>query len=180
MNRISAIFALAGAGALLASCSGKQEQNQVTVPVPVERAGQVGLDDRKVDVPKGEDAVKTALESLFKYAKGRTNAIPEGTKLLDLKVEDRIARINVSKEFNKLEGAGNEGESLAQSAIRRTLAQFKDIDKMVVLVEGKPFESQHADWSDPIPVRDKDDVARGDGRPAINISPGGRPGGGGE
>ena len=174
MKQITAVFALAAAGALLASCSGKKEPEQVSVAVPVERSGQVGFKDRTVAVPKGEDAVKTALDSLFKYAKGRTNAIPEGTKLLDLKVEDKVARINVSKEFNKLEGAGNEGESLAQTAIRRTLAQFEEIDKMVVLVEGKPFESQHADWSDPIPVRDKDDVARGDGRPAISVSPGGR------
>ena len=42
-----------------------------------------------------------------------------------------------------------------------------------VLVDGKPFASEHTDWSEPIPVRDKEDVARQDHRPAINIRPGG-------
>ena len=176
MKRITAVLALLCAGVLLASCSGKKPESepaQVRVPVEVERNGRVGLSDRKVDVPQGEGAVKTALETLFKYAQGRSNSIPDGTKLLDLKVEEGVARLNLSKEFNKLEGAGNEGESLAQKALKRTLAQFKDIESMVVQVEGKPFASEHTDWSEPIPVRDKEDVARDDRRAPITVSPGG-------
>ena len=46
-------------------------------------------------------------------------------------------------------------ESLAQNSLRRTLAQFPEVQKMVVLVEGKPFEGEHADWNEPIPVRDE-------------------------
>jgi hypothetical protein len=66
---------------------------------------------------------------------------------------------------------GNEGESTAQKALKRTLSQFKQIDKMLVRVEGKPFASEHTDWSSPISVRDDEDVARRD-RPSISVSGG--------
>ena len=177
MKQISALCALFAASMLLASCSGRQPANsgpaRVKVPEMTEQGGDVALEDRTVEVPKGEDAARAALKSLFDYAGGRTNAIPKGTRLLELKVEGGTARLNLSKEFNELAGAGNEGESMAQKALRRTLAQFKDIERMVVLVEGKPFASEHADWSEPIPVREEEDVAHRDRRPEIGLTPGG-------
>ena len=175
MKRISIAFALlAAAAAILAGCSGRKQPDSdldtVKVPTIIEENGGVKFRDRNVDVPKGEDDVRTAITSLLKDS---AHPLPEGTTLIDLKVNDETVRINFSKDFNKLEEMGNEGESTAQKALRRTLAQFKEIDRMLVQVEGKAFESQHTDWSAPIPVRDDDSVARRD-RPAISVSgPGG-------
>ena len=159
MKVLSAVLALACASLFLASCSAKrpsQSAHLVNVPTPVEHGGDVGLKDHPVRVTGG-DRVKAALEALISESK---SPIPDGTKLQQVKVEDGVARIAFSKEFNKLENAGDTGESLAQNALRRTLAQFREIDKMLVLVDGKPFESEHADWSKPIAVRDEEGIAQ--------------------
>ena len=172
MKRICTAAALLSAGVILAGCSGRKQPDSdldtVKVPTVVEGNNGVKLEERKVDVPAGVDDVRTAVTALLNET---SHPLPEGTSLIDLKVEDGTAHLNLSKEFSKLEEMGNEGESTAQKALKRTLSQFKQIDKMLVRVEGKPFASEHTDWSAPIPVRDDEDVARRD-RPSISVSGG--------
>lgn len=152
-----------------AGCSGSKQDGfkpgdtRVTIARPDSNGNEIGLKREKVDIPPGGDPVQAALVKLFETSedKDKPSAIPKGVRLLDVKVLAGIATVNVSKEFNELRAHGSTSESLAEGALRTTLAQFPDIQKMLLLVEGKPFESDHADWSEPIPVRESTSAAGG-------------------
>ena len=153
---------------LLAGCGRQQDgyksgDNTVTIARPKSGSNEIGLQNERVAIPPGANPVESALTRLFQTADepDKASAIPKGTRLLDLKVEGGIARINVSKEWNALKSHGSTTESLAENALRITLAQFPEIQKMLLIVEGRPFESEHADWSEPIPVRESNAAAGG-------------------
>ena len=133
----------------------------VNIARPVSGGNEIKLQNERVDIPAGVDPVEAALTKLFETANdtSKPSAIPKGTMLRSLKVEDGIARVDVSREFNQLAKRGSTTESLAENALRSTLAQFPQIQKMLLLVEGKPFESEHADWSEPVPVRESNAAA---------------------
>ncbi len=135
----------------------------VTIATPEAEGNGVGLRTRTVEVPRNREPIKSALESLLEYHGDRAhpNALPEGTRLLGVNLRDGVVTVDLSREFNALREGGDTGESLAQNALRKTLAQFPQVQRMRVLVEGKPFESEHTDWTEPIPVRDEDAQAGG-------------------
>jgi spore germination protein GerM len=168
---IAAVVVFVGclAGYLVSSggCGKPDEQattnsGRVKISRPVTQGNEVVLKEENVETPKDADPVSAALTALFQTAddKSRPSAIPAGTKLLKVSVEDGIATVNVSDEFNALKNSGDSAESLAQNALRKALAQFPKVKKMLLKVNGKTFESEHTDWSEPIPVRDTD-VANG-------------------
>jgi hypothetical protein len=136
---------------------------RVKVSRPVTQGNEVVLKEENVEAPKDKDPVSAALAALFQTAddKSRPSAIPAGTKLLKVSVDGGIATVDVSEEFNALKNSGDSAESLAQNALRKALAQFSHVKKMLLKVNGKTFESEHTDWSEPIPVRDDDAVANG-------------------
>jgi germination protein M len=79
---------------------------------------------------------------------------PAGTQLVGVSLKEGVATLDFSKEFNALANSGDSVESAAQKALRSTLAQFPEVQKMRVTVEGKAFDSQNTDWTTPFPVRD--------------------------
>ncbi len=101
-----------------------------------------------------QDDVESALTSLFQKADREDGPLPKGVKVLSVKVEKGIATIDLSKEFNGLKEHGSTTESSAQASLRHTLARFPQVQKMLVLVEGKPFESEHTEWNEPLSVRE--------------------------
>lgn len=103
-------------------------------------------------VPKGEDPAETALRCLIEQGNKSDlgNPIPEGTRLLGLKVAGDLATVNLSKEFRDNFAGGSEEEGLTIGAILRTLGQFPKIRRVVFLVEGSPLETLgHLDLSGP-------------------------------
>jgi len=158
--------ALVAAALLLASC--RQEPSPSaqggTVQVPVPRAAgngvQLGAEPRRLS--PGEDRLEGALKALLETSRRpQESAIPPGTRLRSLKVEGGTATVDLSGEFKAVGERGSTGESLAQNALRQVLAQFPQVERMVVLVDGRPFEGEHADWTGPIPVRDESTHAGG-------------------
>lgn len=94
--------------------------------------------------PTLEDKLKMALSLLASptIATATTQVpLPEGTKVLDVKVTGSVATVNFSKEIMKNPGVGAEGEALALCSIPLTAKQF-GIEKVYVLIEGqKPSEA---------------------------------------
>ena len=94
--------------------------------------------------PTLEDKLKMALSLLVSptIATATTQVpLPEGTKVLDVKVTGSVATVNFSKEIMKNPGVGAEGEALALCSIPLTAEQF-GIEKVYVLIEGqKPSEA---------------------------------------
>ena len=89
------------------------------------------------------EQIKEIIEALTKNTKkssyirdGFKPIIPEGTKILDLKLEENILTINFSKElFNVVHC----DEQKMIEAIIYSLTEIKDIKKIKILVEGKPL-----------------------------------------
>ena len=89
------------------------------------------------------EQIKEIIEALTKNTKkssyirdGFKPIIPEGTKILDLKLEENILTINFSKELLTVVHCD---EQKMIEAIIYSLTEIKDIKKIKILVEGKPL-----------------------------------------
>ena len=98
---------------------------------------------------------KAVVEELIKGPKNKNlyRTLPEGLKVLDVEVKDKVAYVNLSKDIlEKVQGST--GESFAVYSIVNTLVLNKDlkIDKVQLLVEGKKEDTLagHIDISSPI------------------------------
>lgn len=65
--------------------------------------------------------------------------IPDGTRLLDISVEDGVATLDLSEEFEQGAGAWSVTARVAQ--VVYTLTQFDTVDAVVFLIEGEPVEA---------------------------------------
>ena len=68
------------------------------------------------------------------------SVIPEGTKLLDAKVNGNTAVVNFSTEFVKSVNLGKEEEEKIIDSIVNTLTELNEIDSVKILIEGKEGE----------------------------------------
>lgn len=105
--------------------------------------------------PTPADEMSDALAAVLSPGGSRPRAagIPEGVRLLSAKLQGDVLVIDLSREFVEVNHEGSTGESRAMNALRAALAPFPDVRAMDVLVEGAPFEGDHAGpWKD-IPVR---------------------------
>lgn len=89
------------------------------------------------------EQIKEIIEALTKNTKkssyirdGFKPIIPDGTKILDLKLEENILTINFSKELLNVVHCD---EQNMIEAIIYSLTEIKDIKKIKILVEGKPL-----------------------------------------
>ena len=106
-------------------------------------------------VPSGVDPRESAIENLIETNQESGDSqflIPAGTKLLGLHVKDGIAYADFSREIRDNFSGGATNEELLVNSIVHTLTQFKDVEKVQLLVEGKRIESLggHLDVSSPI------------------------------
>jgi spore germination protein GerM len=129
--------------------------NQTEITVPTVENNEFKLTPRKVELTPGGDPVAKTLEALMAAGdeKNSDSAIPAGTRLVSVKVKRGQATLDLSDDFNMLNKKGDTTQSLAQQQIRAALAQFPEIKKMRVTVDGKTFEDGHSGPWDDIPVR---------------------------
>lgn len=105
------------------------------------------------EISRQPDMLKAALEELIKHP---DLPIPKETKVIDVKVEDFIAYPNFSREITRL-SVGSKGEALVVAAIANTLIKFPGVERVQILVEGRPAESLagHVDISRPVGRNDE-------------------------
>ena len=149
---------------LVTGCQNKDQtvpQQNPSPPPPRAQAQDAPISP----APPSQTPLKDALEQKFSGSgiKGSHSAIPAGTRLLSVSLENGVASVDVSKEFNALANRGETSESQAQKELRALLAQFPTVQKMRLTVEGKPFDSQATDWNTPFLVRDHDSVGQDSG-----------------
>lgn len=67
------------------------------------------------------------------------------TKILNIKVEDEkgIITVDLSSEFLKEMNAGAGFESMLINSVTNTLGNYYQKDKVIITIEGKPYESGH-------------------------------------
>ena len=91
---------------------------------------------------KSERVIETALETLFNNPpedSAHTTAIPPGTKLLGVSLEDKGIRVNLSKEFTSGGGSSSMTSRLAQ--VIYTATSSDDNVNVWISVEGKPLRN---------------------------------------
>lgn len=83
--------------------------------------------------------------------------VPEGTELIDLKLEDNILVLNFNSKFRKNHWGGSTGEIITVYSIVNTLSQFSEVDQVLFLLEGKRVESLagHVSLKEPIAPNSK-------------------------
>lgn len=83
---------------------------------------------------------------------GLLRTIPEGTKLLDINIENGLCRVDLSREFKENHWGGSSGEILTVYSLVDTLTQFSTIESVEILVEGQIVETLagHMDLSTPV------------------------------
>lgn len=101
--------------------------------------------------PTEKTPISDAITALLKEKSGVL--FPAETKLKSAALSEGVVKLDLSAEFAKISTMGERTESEAQKALRKTLAAFPAVQKMSVMVEGKPFTSEVTDWGTPFPVR---------------------------
>lgn len=124
---------------------------QAVTPTP---APQPPPTQTTVDPPKIPTTPPAANDALNALLMQDGSPFPKGTQIRSVEIKDGVAKVDFSKEFSALANMGDSTEAAAQKTLRTALAQFPEVQSMLITVEGKPFDSQVTDWSKPIPVRD--------------------------
>jgi len=119
----------------------RQAQYLVPVQEEVSRGDELDL---------MEAAVLALLEGPADSSLSRT--IPEGTRLLELRVEEGTVYIDLSSEVVEEHWGGSAGEIMTIYSIVNTLTEFKGVEQVQILVEGQELLSLtgHLDISHPI------------------------------
>ncbi|MEX2619039.1 MAG: GerMN domain-containing protein [Egibacteraceae bacterium] len=80
-----------------------------------------------------------------------TSLVPAGTEVLDVRIEDRVAVIDLSGDIADAGGSSAQESALAQQ-LAQTATQFETVDALRLLVDGQPIDELwgHLDWSQPL------------------------------
>lgn len=150
--------------ALLAGCSrsgGKtppdtsnnQDVQVVTLYFSDDQAEYLVAEEREVTVTAPETLAEVIVNELIKGSNsGLGQTMPDETKLLTLKVEEGIAYVDFSCEFQENHWGGTAGESMTVYSLVNSLAKLDGIDKVQFLLEGEIKEEilGHMYYAEPI------------------------------
>lgn len=121
----------------------KQQTSNIDVIVYFsdEEAMYLVPETRKIEVKESDKIYleKMIVEELLKGPKIETHfdTIPKDTKLLSIKVDDKTAYVDFSKEFKENHPGGSTGEIMTVYSVVNSLTELDSIDKVVFLVEGQ-------------------------------------------
>ena len=77
-----------------------RNDGHVRIPRPSNENNEVRLNEKEETIPRAGDPVSEAVTALLNPKTGDERAIPEGTKLLSLKVAEGVATMDFSSELN--------------------------------------------------------------------------------
>lgn len=122
--------------ALTSACLVKDKTAEITLYYANEDNSRVLTEKRDVKIPRDKTIPQLAVEELLKGPEtdDLKSTIPEGTKLLKLDVKDKIATVNLSKDFSGF--PGTMAESFAVISIVNTLTDLEGIEQVQILVDG--------------------------------------------
>ena len=121
---------------LASACFARDKRAEITLYYANEGNSEVLTEKRTVTIPRDKSLPQVALEELLKGPEtdGLKSTIPDGTKLLELDIKDKIATVNLSGEFTGF--PGTMAESMAIISIVNTLTDLDGIEQLRILVEG--------------------------------------------
>ena len=132
----------------LSSSKATEDPKKVDLITPGREGTDLKLGKHESDVPAGEDPRLFALNHFLRESK---IADPKA-RAVGIEVKDGVALVDFTKEFEQTYGSLDEEAML--KGLTATLAQFKEIQKVQFLVEGRVVSTLgNVDLSEPISVR---------------------------
>ena len=94
-----------------------------------------------------------ALASLNTLSHAADSPLPTGTEVRGVKIVDGLATVDFSREFQANFHGGDTQEAQTVNSVLLTLGQFPSIERVQILVEGKPIDAlSQFQISDPLDV----------------------------
>ncbi|MEN3001332.1 MAG: GerMN domain-containing protein [Armatimonadota bacterium] len=113
--------------------------------------GEWRYESKTVTIQNRADAYREAFEQLIQ----QTPVFPKGARLLSATLRNGTLELNFSADLVQNFEGGSDMEAALVNAITRTASSFPSVQKVQILVEGKPVESigGHLDISQPLPAQ---------------------------
>ena len=136
--------------------SGSFERGEINLETNVSTSGSASLEPVKLYFPCESGNVVVPVTrmvystpdvntAVLELAKGPSTqsplerALPAGCGLIDVQVEDGVAKVNFTQEFAQMV-EDSDGGRMALKALVLTCTQFEGIDSVEIYVEGEPYD----------------------------------------
>ena len=131
----------------------KQTQTEITVYFPDANAEKLIAVKRQI--PANDNKYVNAINELITGPANDSEGftiMPKGTKVLSVNVNNNIATVDFSKEFQNNFTGGSTGEIMLVGSIVDTLTDFKEIKSVRFTLEGQPLNilGGHLDLTEPV------------------------------
>jgi germination protein M len=112
--------------------------------------GELTYESKPVAIQNPNAAYTEVFETLIR----ESGVFPKGARLLGATIRDGMLQLNFSSELTQNFEGGSDDEAALVNAITSTAGSFPNIERVQILVDGKPIESLggHIDLSQAIPV----------------------------
>lgn len=112
--------------------------------------GELTYESKPVAIQNPETAYKEVFEKLVR----ESGVFPQGARLLSATVQGDTLQLDFSQELVSNFEGGSDDEAALVNAISSTAGSFPNIQRVQILVQGKPVESLggHIDLSQALPV----------------------------
>lgn len=112
--------------------------------------GELTYESRPVAIQNPQNAYREVFEKLIQESR----IFPQGVRLLGVRAQNGTLQLNFSKELTDNFSGGSDDEAALVNAISSTAGSFPNVERVQILVEGKPVESLggHIDLSHALPV----------------------------
>ena len=135
--------------------TGQAKKMKIKVYYPDESGLRLVGVNREVEInDTDESKYKAAVEAVMTPPKEKnlTKVVSNNSSLIDVKVKDGTALVNLSKNIKIGFVGGSTGEELLIGSVVNTLTEFKEVNAVKFLIDGQEVEtlSGHMDLSTPI------------------------------
>jgi len=112
--------------------------------------GELTYESKPVAIQNPDAPYTEVFETLIR----ESGVFPKGARLLGATVRDGTLQLNFSPELTQNFEGGSDDEAALVNAITSTAGSFPNIERVQILVDGKPIESLggHIDLSHALPV----------------------------
>jgi len=116
----------------------------------VNAQGELTYESKPVTIQNPNAAYTEVFETLIR----ESGVFPEGVRLLSATVQNGALQLNFSPELTENFAGGSDDEAALVNAITSTAGSFPNVERVQILVDGKPVESLggHIDLSHALPV----------------------------
>ena len=112
--------------------------------------GELTYESKPVAIQNPDSAYTEVFETLIR----ESGVFPKGARLLGATIRDGMLQLNFSPELTQNFEGGSDDEAALVNAITSTAGSFPNVERVQILVDGKPIESLggHIDLSHALPV----------------------------